>query len=118
MLAKKVAALVQRHRMREHLANVFKLDPRRGDQVVRDSQPHFGVNKNVALQEEIKMLTDGTGQRVLHWNNRSCGAAGIQRVKDLDGRRTRQHISATHKLQCRLMAERSHLALNGDFHGE
>ena len=75
MPAEEVAALVQRHRMREHLANVFQLGSRRGDQVVLDPQPHLGVNKNVALQQEIKMLAHGTGQRVLHGNHGGRGTA-------------------------------------------
>ena len=118
MFAEEVSALVECHWMREHLANVFELHAGRGNQVVGNSQPHFGVNKNVALKQKIKMLTDRTGKRVLYWNDRSGGTAGIQRVKDLDRGGTCQYISAAHQLQRRLMAEGSQLSLDGDSHRE
>jgi len=118
MLAKKIPALVQRHRMRKHLANVFELYALRSDQIVRNAQPHFSVNKNIALKKKIKVLTYGAGQSVLHRDHRSSGLAGIQSVKNLCRGGSRQHISAAHKLQRRLMAECSTLSLDGHFHGE
>src|SRR5258707_4359175 len=116
MFAEEVSALVECHRMREHMANVFELHAGRGDQVVRNAQPHFGVNKNVTLKQKIKMLSDRTSKRVLHGNHRSCGATGFQRVKNLDRGGTCQYISAAHQLQRRLMAEGSQLSLDGDSH--
>src|SRR5882724_13383292 len=97
MFAEEVSALVECHRMREHLANVFELHAGGGDQVVCNSQPHFGVNKNVTLKQKIKMLSDRTGKRVLHGNHRSDCMTGFQRVKNLDRGGTRQYISAAHK---------------------
>ena len=89
MLTKKVAALVQRHGMRKYLANVLEFDARRSDQVMRDPQPQFRVYKNLALQKQIKMLTHGTRQRVLHRDHGGGGQTRIQRVKNMNGRGAR-----------------------------
>src|SRR5258707_15801702 len=74
------------------------------------------MDKNVPLKQQIKMLTHRPGQRVFHWDHGGRGAARIQRIKHLRRRGTGQHLGATCKLQRRLMAEGSELALNGDFH--
>src|SRR5262249_24927077 len=41
MLPKKIATLVQSHRMRKHLPELFQGDSRGGDQAVLDPQPHL-----------------------------------------------------------------------------
>src|SRR5882672_7085696 len=56
MAAKKVTALIQRDRMREHPANFFQPGARSDNQIVLNTQPHLSVNKNIALKEQIKVL--------------------------------------------------------------
>jgi hypothetical protein len=40
-----------------------------------DAQPHFGVDENVALQQQIKMLAHRAGKRIFDWDHGGRGAA-------------------------------------------
>src|SRR5947209_7756364 len=116
VFAKKIAALVQRYRMREHLPYIFHLGSRGSDQIVLNSEPHLGMNKDIALQQQIQMLTHRPRQRVLHRNHSGSSFPRIQHVKHLRRGRTGQHLGPGYQLQRRLMAECPPLALYGDLH--
>ena len=73
------------------------------------------MNKNIALQQQIKMLAHGTGKRVLHGDYGSGG----RRDSSASNTWIEWHtpaLSAAHKLQRRLMAKRSALALDCNLH--
>src|ERR1700675_904443 len=56
VLREQIAALVERHGMREYAPDVSKLGARQRDQVVHDAQAKLAHDVDVAAEEQIKML--------------------------------------------------------------
>src|SRR5208282_6076746 len=81
---KQVAALFERHGMREYAPDVSEPGARQRNQVVHDAQAKLADDVHVAAEQEIKMFGDGTGQRVLDRNYRAVDRPPLHPVEDLE----------------------------------
>src|SRR5438552_753900 len=111
----KVATLRQRNRMRRDAANLRERSARRGDQAVADAQLRFAHDMQRVRAEQIVVLVDGSGERVLDRHD----PAG--RVARFDGAEQVHESGAgyemdrgTMRLEGGGVAERARLALDGD----
>ena len=87
--AKEVATLLQGDWMRVSLTQVAAFDSGQRDQIVDDAQPKFLLDENFARQQQIKMFSHGTGERILDGNDGGGDRATLHAVKDLRRARTR-----------------------------
>src|ERR1700722_9465267 len=116
MRAKKIAALIKSHRMRQHTPHRIQLHPRSGDHVMYDPQKEFRFAEHAAAHEKISMLGDCPGQSVFNGNNGGSGAA-FHTIEDFRGSRAGNDAATRRHAPSRFVAERTALALDGNFHG-
>src|ERR1019366_5248977 len=62
---KELPALVQRHRMREHLPYRVHLHARHGNQVVTDAQIKLTMHEHLPREQQVEVLGHRTGKRIL-----------------------------------------------------
>ena len=74
ILGEKLPALVERHRMRQHLTDLCQLRPWHREQLMFDPQAEFGVHVEVMFQQQVVVHHYRAGQRVLDRNERGVNA--------------------------------------------
>ena len=116
MRAKELAALVQRHRMREHLPHRVQLHAGQRNQVVADPQMEFAMHEHFAREQQVEVLGHRAGQRILDRDDGSLHRAALHPVKHLRRPGTRNHGRSRQHVPASLVAERTELSLNRDFH--
>ena len=115
VVAKEVSALVERDRVREHLAQRVQLHSGRSDDVMNDAQQKLALHKYVASHQEVSVFSDGAGQRILDGDNGGSNRSALDPVEYFNGARTGyNHAVPQHALRS-LVTERTEFALNGDF---
>jgi hypothetical protein len=117
MMAEEVAALVERHRMREHLAQCAELHAWGSDHIVHDAQPEFALNEDVSCHQKIGMLGDCASQGVLNGDYGSGDRSALQSVEYFDGARARHDPAASQHLFGGFVAEGTEFALDRNFNG-
>src|SRR5579864_3799833 len=114
--AEEVAALIKRHRMGENPALGAELYSWGSNKVMGDAQMEFGLDKYVAIDQQIGMLGHGSGERVLDRNYCSLDRSALHAVKHLGRARAWDDRTAGHHaLRC-FVAEGPEFALDGNFH--
>ena len=117
MVAEEVAALVERHRMREHLAQRAELHAWGSDHIVHDAQPEFALNEDVSCDEQISMLSDRAGQRVLDGDYGGGDRSALQPVEHFGGARAGHNCAAPQHAFRSFVAEGAEFALDRNFDG-
>ena len=115
MVAEEVAALVERDRMREHLAQRAELHAGCGDHVVHDAQQEFALNEDVPCHQKIGVLGDCAGQRVLDGNHRGGDRSALHAVEYFGGAGAGHDRAARQHVLRRFVAEGTEFALDRDF---
>lgn len=112
--AKEFPALIERDGMGKHSTHPAQPDSGRGDKIVDDAQPEFGLNEDVMCQEKIGVLGHGASQRVFDRNDGRLDRSLHDAVEDF--RRTRAwHNPALRQHPFgRLVAEGAEFTLNGN----
>jgi len=116
MSAEKIPALIKRHRMRKHPPYIAQLHSRRRDQIVSNAQMHLAVDKKVTRQEQVEMLGNSAGERILDGNDCRLHAAVLHAIEYFRRAGARNHSGPRQHGQSGFMAEGTQLALDGYFH--
>ena len=102
--------------MRVRPAQVAAPDSRRRDQIVHYAQQKFLFDKNLARQQQIKMLSHGPGQRILDRNDRRSHRTTLHSIKDLDRASASDDLAARYHAPGGFVTERAGLALDRNPH--
>jgi hypothetical protein len=114
MTPEEIAALIERDRMRECLAQGAELDPWRGDDIVHNAQQEFTLDEDFASHQKVRMFRYRASQRVFNGNYGSRNRTALHTVENLSGAGTRNDSTALQHALCGFVAEGTKFALNGD----
>src|ERR1700733_5866439 len=112
MQGEKLVALVQRHRVGIHLAQIFESDPRGRDQVMHDADIGFRGDSNIEMEQMIVILVNRSGEGILHRYHRRIDLSRAQGYENGLERRVGNYFGLrTQKLVRSLLAESPQFAL-------
>jgi hypothetical protein len=116
VLAKKIAALIERNRMRQSASEIVFFHATTGDQVMNDPQAEFALNENVPRKQQVGVFSNGSGKCIFDRNDYGGDFARLQLIKNFDRARAWHHGTIRHHSSRGLVAERPEFPLNGNFH--
>ena len=115
MAAKEIAALIERHRMRECRRTSPSFTPGAAITLCTMRNRKLALNKYVARHQQIGVFGHGSCQRVLNGNDGSGGRTVSTRSNTSTERAQGTTVQPRQHLLCSFVTEGPELALNGDF---
>jgi len=114
--AEEVPALVERHRMGEHSADVRQFQSPRGDQVVAYPQGELTMDEHITREQQVEVLGHRSRERVLNGDYRRLYRAVLDPLEDLGRASARNQPGPRQHFPRSLVAKGTKFSLDGNFH--
>ena len=116
MLLKEAAALRQRHRVGVDALDFLQVAARHADDMMLDPDHGLAFDEHRMLAQQVVVLHNGSGERVLDRNHDRVDFAFAQAIECIRGKYARNNRRIRNGAKRGLMTERAKLALNSYLH--
>jgi hypothetical protein len=118
IVAKEVATLIERNGVGKGPPQIRFPDAPRSDQVMHNSQMQLALDKDVARQKQVRVLSYGSGQGVLDGDDGNGHISGFEMIKNFNRPSAWKQCAAGHNSPRSFVTERTGFALDCNFHPE